>query len=316
MSLFKIKKNLNFSYDKVCDDGEWLTKEQFGFFITTGEDLFSQQYKKKIIELIREFLEIIKPLEADLFRYGENTNYYKKFTKERLEACKSHLIKFRDNDETLHYEIDIKKGCGKENTVGEFRIYIGLDGLVKYFKKKGKDGGGHEVCVYIPKDLKKSEKVLSLIKKYYSLLKCHYGYINPVLAYNYVPVETSWVLREYVTKNQYGILDIPAEITSPFFANKVNGAQWGNFISNSHIEVLGGKKKILAELKDFIIEELEPKTLFIKMPFHLPLKEDKNVIKYYKRLAKFFEPIYSPTWYGGKTGVVADANKYYKRFLK
>lgn len=303
-------------YDTVrTKDEEWLTKEQLGFFIATSEDLFSTLYKMKLIRLIEEFLEIMKPEQADLFRYKENANtyYYKKFDKKRYEEFKNHFLNFKDDDDTLVYEIDIKKGCGKESTIGKFRIYICLDGLIKKFRKKGKQGGAHEICIYIPKDKKKATQTLILIKKYYSTLRSHYGYINPVLAYNIVPVESSWVLAEYIKQKPEGILDMPVELDMPQFQEQVNSVQWGNFLSEKHINALDGKKRIKEELKEFIIEDIEPNSLFIRMPFDIPLEQDQKAVKYYRKLAKFFEPLYTKKWLFRI--YLTEGEAYFRRFL-
>lgn len=313
MPLFKTNKKKESCYCRVNENGEWLTKEEIGFFLRSKVDFCDSAHKAILSSFIEEFLDIMKPEEPDFFRYGENANRYKLFNKTRFEEFKKHFLNFKENDETLSYEIDIKKGCGKDSTLGEFRLFIDINGLVKKFRKKGKDGGAHQIHIYIPKGIKRLKQILDFVKKYYVLLGCDYGYINPILAYNRVPLESSWVLAEYIKEEKEGIFDIPVQLDMSQFKDKVNGAQWGNFLSENHINALGGKKRIKDELKEFIVEDINSNSLFIRMPFDIPIEQDEKVVEYYRKLAKFLEQLYTKKWLFGI--VLRGSEGYFRRFL-
>ncbi len=314
------------SYD-IKSENEWITREQIGFFLFTRANLLETRYKNIIIEMINDFLKVIVPEQFDKLRNGPDANYFKLNTKINFVKFKKDFLKFKyeynpDKDiDNTGYEIDFKKGGGNKNTIGDFRFYINIDGSINYNEYIVKTKRYcHEIAIFVPKDFIGIERLINFIKKFYTSLKCCYGYINPVISYNKAEFGKISNILEHYTKGEPDIFDIPDNLSnSEYLETKIKGVHWGNLISQKHIEQLDGKERIENELKNFTIEELPQNSLFIKMPLNIPDKKNNDIIKYYKMLAKIFEPIFIPRWnqsdIGLKVGLHRTGDKFLRRFL-
>lgn len=302
---------------------EWITREQIGFFLFTRVNLLETKFKIKILKMLKDFFNLIRPHNLNLLRYGVDAYSYKDYTSDDFEDFSKHFKNFKyrydpDNEIfNIYYEIDFKKDCGHRNTIGDVRFYIHINGSINYNKSIYASGNGcHEIAIFIPKDFSKIENQINFIKKYFSALKCCYGYINPVISYNKVQtLKISEMLTKYISGNP-NIYDIPDNLSnSMHLLTKVKGAYWGNFISQKHIGQLGGAERIKRKLKEFVIEELPSNNLFIKMPFNVPLKKNHNIIDYYRKLAEFFAPIFISKWNQYDVGLQLKGDKFLRRFL-
>ncbi len=312
------------SYD-IKTGQEWVTREQLGFFLFTRVNLLDYNYKKKILDMLQEFLELIHPEQLDLLRYGPNARSYKNKTQVNFSNFEKHFKNFKyryDSDNRifdLGYEIDLKKDCGKKNTIGDIRFYINMMSFVNDNKSNLRNLSCHQIAIFVPKDFDKINELIKFTKKYYALLKCCYGYINPVIAYNKVEFgKISDILERYANGND--IFDIPDNVgNNTYLETKVKGVHWGQVLSETHIKQLGGREEIKQELGDFIVEEISPNILFIRMPFDIPLKKTDDVIRHYKKLAQFLEPIFIPQWNGSdvglRIGIHRTGDKFLRRFL-
>src|SRR4030042_982722 len=91
--LFKRK-----TYD-IKKGEDWLTREQIGLFLFTRENLLESNFKKKILKMLQEFQELIKPEQLDLIRTGPKTNSYKNYTQNSFK-------KFEKQFENFKYKYD------------------------------------------------------------------------------------------------------------------------------------------------------------------------------------------------------------------
>lgn len=298
----------------------WLTREQIVFSIFTKENLLEEKYKRVILDLIKEVEILISPDKFNLIRFGWGKNYFVNLTKNNFEKFKKDFLNFKYFDSgdartyELGYEIDIKENGGKKTSIGDIRIYIEIDSLINYSSSPYLRGKScHEISLFLPLDFPRKDEIIHLLKKKFIDLNCVYGYINPVLSFNISPVESIWVLSEY-TKEKEGIFDIPDNVgNSEYYNNKIKGTQWGNFLTKEHIKQLRGIQNIKNNLKDFIIQEISDKCVYIQMPIALSF-DKKILVPYHKKLASFFAPIYIPRWSGSRT--FSGVNEYFlRRFL-
>ena len=314
MKIFK-KKDYNRDSNET-----WLTREQIGFFIFTKENLLEKKYKLRIFDLIKEIETLILPEKFNLLRVGWNKNSFINLTENNFKKFKNDFLKFeyfRQGDartDKLGYEIDMKKDGGKNTSIGNFRIYIEIDGLINYAPWEHRKGiGCHEISIFVPLNFPKKDKLIEIIKKKFTEFNCVYGYINPIISYNINPIESIWVLNEY-TKEKDGIFDVPDNIgNNDYYHNKIKGTQWGTFLTKEHIRQLGGIKKIREEFKDFIVEEVSKDALYIQMSVSLSF-DKKILVPQHKRLAKLFKEIYMPKWSGSSTFSGVN-EKFLRRFI-